>query len=178
MITSTSIWSEHAFSTVMSALSRNRLTFNFNEEALNVKEQSGYQLVGPSILPNNNTSYNLKKVVYLCLKWLCWHALFELFKRIASQKQKKVQNLVQRVFKKQNWARDNTAATTWPCFQATQLLVIALLLYSLRLLHLVTETLMLFRIFSCLWGSITLSCCLVVVVAKLKNCCVPSSNKK
>ena len=61
MITSTSIWSEHAFSTVMSALSRNRLTFNFNEEALNVKEQSGDQLVGPSILPNNNTSYNLKK---------------------------------------------------------------------------------------------------------------------
>ena len=45
------------------------------------------------------------------------------------------------------WARDNTDATMWPCFQATKLLVIAFLLYSLWLLHLDTETLIFLECF-------------------------------
>ena len=39
-----------------------------------------------------------------------------------------------------SWASDNTTSTMWPCFQATQLLVIALWLYWLWLHHLDTET--------------------------------------
>ena len=38
-----------------------------------------------------------------------------------------------RVWGLQSWARDNTAATTWPCFQATKVFVIAVLLYLLWL---------------------------------------------
>ena len=40
----------------------------------------------------------------------------------------------------QSWARDNTVATTRPCFQATKLFVIAILLYLVWLLHLDTGT--------------------------------------
>ena len=40
---------------------------------------------------------------------------------------------------KQSWACDNTAATSWPCFQAKKLLLIVLWLYSQWLLHLDTE---------------------------------------
>ena len=47
----------------------------------------------------------------------------------------------------------------------TKLFVFAILLYLLWLLH----------FFSDHWGSITLSGCCVVVIAKLKNCRVPSS---
>ena len=39
----------------------------------------------------------------------------------------------------QSWARDNTAATTWPGFRAKKLLIMALRLYSLWLLHLDTR---------------------------------------
>ena len=39
----------------------------------------------------------------------------------------------------QSWTRDNTAATTWPCFRAKKLLIMALRLYSLWLLHLDTR---------------------------------------
>ena len=46
---------------------------------------------------------------------------------------------------KQSWARDNTVATTRPCFQATTLTVIAILLYLEWLLHLDTETLIFFE---------------------------------
>ena len=38
--------------------------------------------------------------------------------------------------KPQSWARDNTAATTWPCFQAKKMVDIVLWLYSVWLLHL------------------------------------------
>ena len=44
----------------------------------------------------------------------------------------------------QSWARVNTAATTWPCFQATNLLVMALYPILSWLLQLDTETLTLF----------------------------------
>ena len=47
----------------------------------------------------------------------------------------------------QSWARYNTAATTWPCFQATQLLVLVMCLCLLWLLHLYTETLKNFEFF-------------------------------
>ena len=72
----------------------------------------------------------------------------------------------------QSWARDNTAATTWPWFQATTLFVIAILLYFLWLLLLDTKTLIFFT-FVLVFEA--LLCCSVVVVAKLKNCPVPSS---
>ena len=66
----------------------------------------------------------------------------------------------------QSWARNNTVATMWPCFQATQLLVTALLQYSLWLLHLDTETLTYFE-FSLVPEALLR--CRVVVVAKLKK---------
>ena len=55
----------------------------------------------------------------------------------------------------QSWARDNTAATMWPCFQATMLLCI----FSLWQLNLVTEILKSVprTYFSCLWSSISLT---------------------
>ena len=40
----------------------------------------------------------------------------------------------------QSWVRDNTDATTWPCFQVTELFVIVMLLYLLWLLHIDTDT--------------------------------------
>ena len=58
-------------------------------------------------------------------------------------------------------------------FRPQRLLVTALLLYSLFLLHLDTETLIFF-LFFCSLRLITLSFCRVV--AKLKNCRVPSSS--
>ena len=79
----------------------------------------------------------------------------------------------------QSRARNNTVATTRPCFQATQLFVIAILLlyiwfgYSNLLSR--HRDLNIFRIFSGPRGSITLSRCCIVVVAKLYNCRVPSS---
>ena len=64
----------------------------------------------------------------------------------------------------QCWALDNRDATLWLCFQTTVLL--ALFLYSLRLLHLDTETLtFLLR-------------CRVVVVGKLTNCRVPRTGSQ
>ena len=57
----------------------------------------------------------------------------------------------------QSWARDNTTATTWPGFQATNLFFIALLLYSLWLLHLDTEKLIFFEFF--LVPEVLLRCC-------------------
>ena len=44
----------------------------------------------------------------------------------------------------QSWARDNTDATTWPCFQATELVVITLRPYSYWLHQLETLKLSLF----------------------------------
>ena len=41
--------------------------------------------------------------------------------------------------KDQSWARDNSVATIWQCYQATKLFVIAILLYLLWLPHLDTE---------------------------------------
>ena len=72
-------------------------------------------------------------------------------------------------------APDNTATTTWACFQATKLLVIALLLisilYSLWLLYLDNET---FTFFEFSFVPVALSRCrnVAVVVAKLKNCLI------
>ena len=57
----------------------------------------------------------------------------------------------------------------------TKLFVFAILLYLLWLLHPDTETKIFLDFFSDHWGSITLSGCCVVVIAKLKNCRVPSS---
>ena len=62
-------------------------------------------------------------------------------------------------FYNQSWARDNTTATTWPCFQAKQLLSITLCLYSFWLLHWDNKTLTFFVFYFCLWSSITLSRC-------------------
>ena len=72
----------------------------------------------------------------------------------------------------QSWASDNSAATTWPCFKATKLLVIALLLYSLWQLHLDTKTLTFFTFFRVPEALLR---CRVVIVAKLNNRNVPSS---
>ena len=75
----------------------------------------------------------------------------------------------------QSWARDNTVATTIPCFQVRALFVIAILLYLVCMVtpsrHLDLNT---FWIFSGPWGSITLSRCHIVVVVKLYNCRVAS----
>ena len=61
-----------------------------------------------------------------------------------------------------SWVRDNTVATTLPCFQTTKLLIIiALCLDSLWLLNLNTETIN-FSLFY-------LSLKLIYVVAKFKN---------
>ena len=62
---------------------------------------------------------------------------------------------------KQSWAGDNTAATTWPCFQATQFYVIAKLLYVLWLLHPDTETKILYKLFPV--SEALLRCCIVTL---------------
>ena len=54
----------------------------------------------------------------------------------------------------QSWASDNTTSTMWPCFQATQLLVIALWLYWLWL-H---RDLNIFCISSSHWNSTVSRC--------------------
>ena len=62
--------------------------------------------------------------------------------------------------------------TMWPCFQGTKLFVIAILLYLLWLPNLDSES------FSGPWLVLeALLRCPVVVVAKLKNCRVPSSGR-
>ena len=73
----------------------------------------------------------------------------------------------------QSWARGNTAAITWSCFQNTKLLVTAILLSSLYLLHLNTEK---FNIFEFFLVPEALLCCRVVVVAKLNNFRLPCSD--
>ena len=71
----------------------------------------------------------------------------------------------------QSWASHNTAATTWLCFQTQTLLIIAL--YSLWLLYKKDIESFTFFVFFLItddplrWR--------LVVVAKLKNCRVPSS---
>ena len=61
----------------------------------------------------------------------------------------------------QSWAYDNTDTTIWPCFQATHLLVIALLLLYIPCFYTPSWHwhLNIFRICSCPWGSITWSHC-------------------
>ena len=71
----------------------------------------------------------------------------------------------------QSRARDNTAAPTWPCFQATKFLVIALCLYLWWLLHEDAETLSFSDFFHVIEALLRSR---VVVVAKLKNCRVPN----
>ena len=53
----------------------------------------------------------------------------------------------------QSWARDNSVATMWPCYQALKLFVIIILLYLLWLPHLDTEAyrVTIFRFFSGPW---------------------------
>ena len=80
--------------------------------------------------------------------------------------------LTQRVSNPQSWARDNTAATTWPCFQDKKFLVIAywliaLFLCSLWLLHRETDPRNICRIFSGPWEAPLR--CGIVVVARLKT---------
>ena len=58
----------------------------------------------------------------------------------------------------QSWARDNTAATTWPSFQCIFYFVFALCIYSLWLLHVDTEALT-FSFFFLLTTVLTLSRC-------------------
>ena len=65
----------------------------------------------------------------------------------------------------QSWARDNTAATTWPWYQA-------MLQYLLWLLLVDTETLIFLEFFLVPEAKLR---CRVAVVAKLKKCRVPSS---
>ena len=76
--------------------------------------------------------------------------------------------------KYQSRAHDNSAATMWPCFQATKLYVTSILLHLVWLLRLETETLLFFDFFLVPEGLLR---CRVVVVAKLYNCRVPSSGK-
>ena len=66
----------------------------------------------------------------------------------------------------QIWARDNTFATTWPCFQTSKLLDFTFLLYSLWQPRLNTETLIFFEFFLV---PETLLRYRVVVVAKLNK---------
>ena len=61
----------------------------------------------------------------------------------------------------QSWARDNSVATMWPCFKATKLFVIAILVY------------LLYWFFSGPW--LVPEAVLRCRIAKLNNCCVPSS---
>ena len=76
------------------------------------------------------------------------------------------------LFSIQSWARDNTAAKTWLCFQVEKLLIIALCLYSLWLVDLDIQGLHFFVIF--LVSEATLLCC-IFIVAKLNNCRLPNS---
>ena len=62
--------------------------------------------------------------------------------------------------------RQHSAATAWPCLQAKQWWIIALCLYSVWLFHLDIKALKLYFF---------LSLVLYSVVAKIKNCRVPSS---
>ena len=71
----------------------------------------------------------------------------------------------------QSWARAKAAATKWPCLQARKLLIIALCIHLLWQLNLDTEA---FTFFTVLLVIESLLRCPVVVVAKLKNCRVPS----
>ena len=69
--------------------------------------------------------------------------------------------------KNQSWARDNTAATTWPCFQAKKTVdycIMSIFIVATPFRH---WGLQICRIFCCLWSSITLSRC--SVVAKLNR---------
>ena len=61
--------------------------------------------------------------------------------------------------KQQSWARNIPAAATWPWFQATQLLFIALCFYSLWLLYLKTQTLKFFIFFLELCYVVAMSHC-------------------
>ena len=70
----------------------------------------------------------------------------------------------------QSWARDNTAATTWPCFQATQVVGWCILVT----IFVVTTPFNIFQKNSCPCSSLTVSCCHIVVVVKKKNCRMPS----
>ena len=76
----------------------------------------------------------------------------------------------------QSWARDNTTATTWPCFQAKKVVnycIMSLFVFTILFKH---GVLTIFCFLCCPWCSVRLSHCryCVVVVAKVKNCCVPS----
>ena len=55
-------------------------------------------------------------------------------------------------------AGDNAAATTWRCFKAKNWLIIALCVYSMKILHLKHIGLHIFRIFSCHISSVTVCC--------------------
>ena len=72
----------------------------------------------------------------------------------------------------QSWAHDITATTTWPCFQDNKLLLFKLYVCSLQIFHLDTNALPFFKFFFVIGAPI---CCRVVIVAKPKQCCVPSS---
>ena len=80
----------------------------------------------------------------------------------------------------QSWARDNTAATMWPCFQAKKLLIIALLLHLMGLLYFDTEALMFLyfffslKLYYVLQHSVALSFCRVpssvIYIAPVRAC--------
>ena len=78
----------------------------------------------------------------------------------------------------QSWARDNIAAITWSCFQATKLFLLQYYctIFCVPILSRHRD-LNIVRIFSGPWGSSVLRCRLVVVT-KLENCRVPSSDVK
>ena len=69
----------------------------------------------------------------------------------------------------QCWARDNIAATTRQCFQVKNVLSIALCLFCDYSIKKPT-------FFKFFFVTDVLLRCRGVVVAKLKNCCVPSSD--
>ena len=66
----------------------------------------------------------------------------------------------------QSWARDNSVATMWPCYQAIKLFEISILLYLLLLPH---WGLTIFQFFSVPLGYITLSRCRCCEVKKLSR---------
>ena len=73
----------------------------------------------------------------------------------------------------QSWAGDNSVATMWPCFQGTKLFVIAIFTISVVAIPSRHQGLTIFLVPDLVLEALLR--CRVVVVAKLKNCRVPSS---
>ena len=83
----------------------------------------------PTLILSANSGPNLN-ILGICVQeyWCGADLVHEVANFITSANIKKRATKEEQL--QQSWARDKTAATTWPCLQVTQMLAITLCLYS------------------------------------------------